>query len=95
MLVNVNIVLSTLKSTDTQVGEWVNIMGYVEEVPRGLGKGNGNGEGRGNGMGEKRGISPVRIQAIMLWSAGGLRLGEYEEAVLARLKTDRDNGVLT
>lgn len=71
-LVDVKILLEGLKGEDTIIGAWVNVMGYVEEVIM---------EGEGNGQ-----TSRVKVQAIMLWSAGGLKIGEYEKAVEGRLR---------
>ncbi|KAL9611569.1 MAG: hypothetical protein Q9167_003788 [Letrouitia subvulpina] len=69
-LVDVNILLSTLKSTDTQTGEWINVIGYVQEREVELGN------------------KEVRVQAIMLWSAGSIKLTDYEEAVKERKKAE-------
>ena len=33
-VVDVTLILETLKTTDTQIGEWVNAMGYVNEKSR-------------------------------------------------------------
>ena len=80
--VDVNLLLSTLKSTDTQVGEWVNVMGYVQ-APQEKGKSrDGNGL-RGGNVGGKS----VKVQAVMLWSAGAIKLVEYEKAVEMRKST--------
>jgi hypothetical protein len=70
-LVDVNIVLETLRSSDTQVGEWVNVVGYVNG-PR--------SESKPKSMAIDQ-SKPVEIQAIMLWSAGALNLTEYEQVV--------------
>ena len=67
---DVNLLVSTLKGPDTQVGAWVNVMGYVQES-------------RG-GKGQWTGMGPVKVQAVMLWSAGGVKLGAYENAVEMR-----------
>ncbi len=67
-----------MKSTDTQVGEWVNVMGYIEDDNRGSRR----EKGRGRAEGENAGA--VRVQGIMLWSAGSVDLGQYEKAVLWR-----------
>ncbi|KAL8939143.1 MAG: hypothetical protein Q9211_002879 [Gyalolechia sp. 1 TL-2023] len=77
--VDVNLLLSTLKSTDTQIGEWVNLMGYIQTSEDGGKKRNRSRAGNGSGQG---GI--VRLQAVMLWSAGSVKLGEYAEAVEMR-----------
>jgi hypothetical protein len=84
-LVDVNLLLSTMKSTDTRVGEWVNVTGYVEEENRGLRRKEGRGRGdRGN-------VGALRVQAVMLWSAGSVNLGQYETAVSRRMSTESEN----
>ena len=87
-LVDVNILLSTLKSTDTQIGEWVNVMGYLEEKDR------GSKNKKGRGRRERGDVSAVRVQAVMLWSAGSVKLGEYEKAALGRKMVENGNGLL-
>ncbi|KAF1808414.1 hypothetical protein P152DRAFT_385522, partial [Eremomyces bilateralis CBS 781.70] len=47
-----------------QVGEWVNVIGYVQENP-------------GN-TSFKPEPQHVPIQAVMLWSAGAIDIAEYE-----------------
>ena len=89
-LVDVNILLSTMQGTDTQVGEWVNVMGYIEDEHRGLRRAKGKGKRNGEGAG----VSAVRVQAIMLWSAGSVNLGEYEKAVLGRNKARGESELL-
>ena len=80
-LVDVNLLLETLKREDTQVGAWVNVVGYVEGVlEEGKTKKKDVEEGRDEGP------TYVRVQAIMLWSAGGVKIGEYERALEGRLK---------
>lgn len=68
-VVDVNLLLSTLKWRDIQVGGWVNVIGYVQDLGKGKIKGRG---------------SAVGVQALMLWSAGAVRLAEYEKAVEMR-----------
>ena len=55
--VDVGLLLGSLKAEETQIGEWVNIIGYIVE----------------NG-------SAVKIQAIILWSAGPFDLQRYENS---------------
>ncbi|KAH8821113.1 CST complex subunit Ten1 [Xylogone sp. PMI_703] len=68
--VNVEHVLNTLKSTETQIGEWVNVMGYVTPKPRddlpAISKKSRNG---------------IYVQAIVLWSAGPIKLDKYEQSL--------------
>lgn len=81
-LVDVNLLLEGLKREDTSVGAWVNVMGYVEGVVNG--KANSNGK-RDVGMDISMGVEGVRVKAIMMWSAGGLKLGEYEKVLEERM----------
>ena len=86
-LVNVNLLLESLKREDTQVGAWVNVMGYVDEVcdcKRGLKEGTKDER-------EDSGIVQIKVKAIMLWSAGGVKLGEYERALEGRLRIQKKN----
>ncbi|KAL8782216.1 MAG: hypothetical protein Q9213_005582 [Squamulea squamosa] len=79
--VDVNIVLERLKHTDTQVGEWVNVMGYVQGVEEQRGGNKGVKYGNGKRVSEGK---VVRVQAVMLWSAGGVKVWEYEKALEMR-----------
>lgn len=64
---DVNLVLGALCSTDTQVGEWINVMGYIT-VPSST---------QHRDSGDKK--TTVSVQAIVLWSAGSVKLNEYED----------------
>ena len=80
-LIDVKMLLETMEATDTQVGEWVNVIGYVENDDKSLKR-------------RKRGdASNVRVQAVMLWSAGSVRLADYEKAVLGRNKAESGKGI--
>lgn len=81
--------LETLKSTDTSVGEWVNVIGYVTDPEARSGdcelktaSKNGNGPSTDSPM-------MVHVQAVMLWSAGAIRLGEYEKTLSERREVER------
>ncbi|KAI4171877.1 MAG: hypothetical protein LQ343_003954 [Gyalolechia ehrenbergii] len=86
--VDVNLLLSTLSSTDTQIGEWVNVMGYVQDFEDGGKRGSRGSAGKGKGN-EGR---IVGVQAVMLWSAGSVRLGDYEKAVGMRKGIEMGKG---
>ena len=77
--VDVRLLLNSLRAIDTAVGEWVNVLGYVTS-------GNASSGGLQRG-GSARSMMVVDVQAIMIWSAGAVRVGEYEEAVKARLRS--------
>lgn len=69
-LVDINLVRGSMKATDTMRGGWVNVVGYVQREQREKEK--------------KKGV--VRVQALMVWSAEGVRVAEYERAVEEREK---------
>ena len=78
--VNIDLTLSTLKVTDTQVGEWVNIMGYITDGTQSKGV---ESRKEGNDLG-----LIVSVQAIILWSAGSIKLGEYERTLDERKEVE-------
>ncbi|KAI9670487.1 MAG: hypothetical protein M1817_004354 [Caeruleum heppii] len=78
--VDVNVLLSTLKSTDTQTGEWLNVIGYVN--------GTSVVEERKRGR-QREAMQVVHVQAIVLWSAGSIKLGEYERILHERQRIER------
>ena len=91
-LVDVNVVLEGLKREDTQVGAWINVVGYVEEVVREGKRGQWQvqekmGPATRNGERVREGprVVRVRVQAIVLWNAGGVKIGEYERTLENRL----------
>ena len=83
-LVDVNLLLENLKREDIVVGAWVNIVGYVEGMINKREKAKDlNGS---TGQGGITGVDLVKVQAIMLWSAGDIKIGEYERALTERLE---------
>ena len=67
--VDVNLLLETLKTSDTRIGEWVNVIGYVTKQ-----------ESKKSNHGTRT-VEFTSIQAIVYWSAGSLKVDEYEEVV--------------
>lgn len=94
-------VLEGLKREDTQVGAWINVVGYVEEVlregsRRGQRQRQGQGQGKtvlatgkGEEVGEGSRMVRVRVQAIMLWNAGGVKIEGYERTLEERLELEK------
>lgn len=68
-LVDVRLLLEKLTAEQTSVGEWVNIIGYINSPPS---------ASVNVSTKRKRGLSAVHVQALMLWSAGELDIGRYE-----------------
>lgn len=66
-LVDVNLVLETLNTDQTRVGEWVNVIGYVTSAVS---------------PAETKSADPrgakVHIQAVLLWSTGPLDVQQYQ-----------------
>lgn len=67
-----------MKTTDTQRGEWINVVGYVEgrrmiSRPESRTPEGGTDE-----------VVGVKVQAILLWSAGDVKLGQYEKTLVER-----------
>ena len=86
-----NLLLDNLKSTDTQVGEWVNVIGYVQDDEKATAPRNCNRvlnqKTKASGMNGRVQI----VQAVMLWSAGAVKLGEYEKSLEARRASEKDH----
>ncbi|KUJ11973.1 uncharacterized protein LY89DRAFT_593878 [Mollisia scopiformis] len=65
--VDVTLLVTTMKSNDTQIGEWVNVMGYLTS--------------RKEKQTPNRPTLEVGVQAIVLWSSGSFNLQAYEESL--------------
>lgn len=72
-MVDVKLLLPTLKSSQTDVGQWVNIIGYITARPDLEPTPPANSS-----------ESRVYLQALLLWSAGPIDLGKYEACVKDR-----------
>lgn len=92
--VDAKLLLENMKSADTQVGEWVNVMGYIEregnETPSSEG-GDRNVAATDNRRQWKtqKVARDVKVQAVMLWSAGAVKLGEYEKNLESRMGVEK------
>ncbi|KAL2073635.1 hypothetical protein VTL71DRAFT_10961 [Oculimacula yallundae] len=73
--VDVNLLVTTLKSNETQIGEWVNVMGYVTSTLRSTDPGKDKME--------------IRIQALVLWPAGSFDLAGYEKSLDQKAADER------
>ena len=82
-VVDVNILLENVKRDDIAVGAWVNIIGYVEEVINKREKAKDLSGKTAQGAFSR--VDLVKVQAIILWSAGAIKVGEYERALTQRL----------
>lgn len=71
-LVDIELLLSSCKSHETQIGEWVNVIGYVVATKQ-------------IRLPHSNAVKcEVQVQAILLWSTGPLKLDRYEESLEQR-----------
>lgn len=70
VLVDIELVLETLQPGLTQVGHWVNVVGYIVE-----GKKPGTQKHSGTNK------SPRHVQALLIWATGPLDIGRYEKSL--------------
>ncbi|PWY76282.1 hypothetical protein BO70DRAFT_318502 [Aspergillus heteromorphus CBS 117.55] len=75
--VDINAILETVTSEELRVGAWVNVLGYVRRRRR-------------RSIAEKRETaSSVYVEAVMLFAAGAVSLGEYERILQDSLEVER------
>ena len=90
---DVSLLLEGLKREDIQVGAWVNVIGYVE----GISSDKIGSEHRlmdrekGRHASHHDEMIRVKVKAVMLWSAGALKTGEYERALEERLQVNGES----
>ncbi|KAL9624571.1 MAG: hypothetical protein Q9160_001235 [Pyrenula sp. 1 TL-2023] len=77
--VNVELVLESITKDELQVGCWLNVIGYVQRPPRKRKRQQKGSETIDNGG--------TTVQAVMLWNAGALNVGNYERVVEASKAT--------
>lgn len=70
VLVDIELVLETIQPGLTQVGHWVNVVGYIVE-----GKESDTQKLPGTNK------SPRHVQALLVWSTGPLDIGRYEKSL--------------
>lgn len=79
-VVDVRLLLAKLKSEQTSIGQWVNVIGYIAVLPP--------GPTAKSLKQPKTGDTIVHIQALMLWSAGPLDVNRYEVCLADMEKTN-------
>lgn len=77
--VDIRLLLNTIKSGETQIGEWVNVIGYIEK----------------DQPGKHTKTEPLRVlvQALVLWSTGPLKLQVYERSFDQQKPEGEMNGI--
>lgn len=69
---DIRLLLEKLTVEQTSIGQWVNIIGYIASPPP---------EPLRNHSKRKVEVPTVHVQALVLWSAGALDLGQYEKCL--------------
>lgn len=75
-IVDVNLILETMKRQLLQAGSWVNVIGYVQSVSTKKIFPSSKGGSQGD-----RGSSLPKVKAILIWDAGVVQLDKYEETI--------------
>lgn len=77
---DINAVLEDLTSEELRVGSWLNVLGYVRDTtPQAASFSSQQGSQQPNEAPPGRlPPRPVYIEAVMVFSAGAIALGEYE-----------------
>lgn len=77
--VDINAVLETVTSQELSVGAWVNVLGYVRRKRR----------SDGDPALSESNPNPVYVEAVMVFPAGAVALGEYERILQEALGVER------
>lgn len=96
VLVDVNAVLQDLTSEQLRVGAWLNVLGYVRDAasPNPSFSSSQLSSQQSNGASELGTTTvrvtprPVHIDAVMVFPAGAIALGEYERILRNALDLD-------
>jgi hypothetical protein len=76
--VDLQLVLESIKAPDLQRGSWLNVIGYVRKSEQRYKK-----PGNPSADDIKRVPIPT-VQAIIVWDAGAIRVGDYEAALTSQ-----------
>lgn len=90
--VDINALVESLTSEVLRVGAWVNVVGYVRDAgypSLSLSKGEGLA---GADAGASKMTRPVYVEAVMVFPAGPVALGEYERVLREARNVDRRLG---
>ena len=90
IIVRIDHLLEDLDRQDLEVGAWLNVIGYIKGRPEQTSLSDFR-TGRSGTTSRQRSRSrshPLELEAIMLWSAGAINLGAYEQALEARKQAD-------
>lgn len=69
--VDVRLLLESLKNRETEVGQWVNVLGYVTSITKAT-----------RTHRKSSGVAGVKVQALVLWLADDLDIAAYETSAV-------------
>ncbi|KAK2763841.1 hypothetical protein FQN54_009459 [Arachnomyces sp. PD_36] len=81
--VDITLLLESIKSSDLQVGAWLNVLGYVREKEKD--KNNRTTSHRASNASRES----IYIEAVMVFPAGSFHIGEYERVLQDWIDVDR------
>lgn len=91
--VDVNAVLEDLTAEVLRVGSWVNVLGYVRDSASPAFSFSSSQldsqSSNGDSIGEKIPARPIYIDAVMVFPAGAIALGEYERILRTSQAVER------
>lgn len=94
-LVDINVILGTICRDNLEIGAWVNVLAYVkldqaENDTKRLSSERDRGKQSASGVTGQRGrpTISVKLQAVMLWTAGAIKIADYERAVESKMNLD-------
>ena len=79
-IVDVNLVLETIKGELLENGRWINVIGYVREIKQ-TQKANSRKKTAATGV---VAVNAPMVQAVLMWDAGAMRVNEYETTMEAQ-----------
>ncbi|EXJ59718.1 hypothetical protein A1O7_03864 [Cladophialophora yegresii CBS 114405] len=75
--VEITLILETTDSTTLAIGTWINVIGYVQATPQLIRRKSG-----------ERIPRAAQLQAVLIWDAGAVRIGEYENTLIELMRTE-------
>ncbi|KAI5860102.1 CST complex subunit Ten1 [Durotheca rogersii] len=73
---DVTLLLQNLKSEQTDIGQWVHVIGYITSIGQALAKATTTSE-----IAAPAAIASVGVQALVLWTAEDLDISSYEQTL--------------
>ena len=81
-MIDVQLVLESIKAHELRAGSWLNVIGYIRRPEHVRTKRKTSDKEKSSGSPE------IHIQAVMIWSGGAIKVGDYE-TILNRQKEAR------